>query len=103
MLGNLRAKEHSSDVCKLSKTESGSSIKHVTALVQKYIAVFAKHRAHPYVDTELPKATGLTGPSKAWRRSKNWCVYSDRIAFGRSSLPCAESKKIDSFEVAPQQ
>lgn len=44
-------KEHSSDVHKLSKTGSGSSIKHLTASGQKYVAGFATHCAHPYVDT----------------------------------------------------
>lgn len=64
MLSDLRAKEHSWDVHKLSKTENGSSIKHVTALVQKYIAVFAKHCAHPYVDTKLPKQLALQAHQK---------------------------------------
>lgn len=86
LLSNLRAKEHSLDVHKSSKTESGSSIKHITASVQKYIALFVKHCAHPYVDIELPKATGLTGTSKAWRRSKYWCTCLDQVTFGRSSV-----------------
>lgn len=36
---------------KLSKTESGSSIKHLTASGQKYMAGFAKRCAHPCVDS----------------------------------------------------
>lgn len=60
LLCHLRAEEHRAEVHKLSETESGSSIKYITAFVQKYMAVFAKRWAHPYVDTEFPKATGLT-------------------------------------------
>lgn len=41
LLSNLGAKEHSSDVHKLSKTES------------LYLAVFASHCAPPCVDIEL--------------------------------------------------
>lgn len=71
LLSNLGAKEHSSDVHKLSKTES------------LYLAVFASHCAPPCVDIELSQASSLTGISNAWRSSKNCCFCSYQVAFGK--------------------